>query len=128
MLAAVTQHEVFHRIDIHRFNVFGTAPGGMRTGGAQPDQIGAQTIHRCSQTALADLLQSGVIQRNRRQSHTGTLATLAQFILLGLPALKKRLRIGIKSQATANDFGALGRLRLGVQGQVKAEAIQQLRP
>ena len=29
----MTQHEVFHRIDIHRFNVFGTAPGGMRTGG-----------------------------------------------------------------------------------------------
>ena len=114
MSATVTQYEVFHRIDIHRFNVFGTPPGGMRTGGAQPDQIGAQAIDGGGETTLADLLQGGVIQRNRRQSHTGALATFTQFILLRLPALKKRLRIGIEGQPAANDFGALGRLRLGV--------------
>ena len=128
MPATMTQHEVFHRIDIHRFNVFGTAPGGMRTGGAQPDQIGAQAIDGSGKTALTDLLQCGVIQRNRRQARTGVLAAFTQRVLLGLPALQKRLRIGIECQAAANDFGALGRLRLGVQGQVKAEAIQQLRP
>ena len=108
MPAAVTQHEVFHRIDIHRFNVFGTAPGGMRTGGAQPDQIGAQAIDGGGETALADLLQGGVIQRNRRQPRTGALAALTQLILLRLPALQKGLRIGIESQAAADDLGALG--------------------
>ena len=127
MAAAVTQHEIGHRIDIHRLNAFGAAPGGMGTGGAQPDQIGAQAIDGGGETTLTDLLQGCVIQRNRRQSHTGALATFTQFILLRLPALKKRLRVGIEGQAAANDFGALGRLRLGVQGQVKAEAIEQLR-
>lgn len=110
MPATVTQHEICHRIDIHRLNTFRTAPGGMRTGGTQPDQIGAQAIDGGGETALADLLQGVVIQGNRRQSHTGTLATLAQFILLRLPALQKRLRVGIEGQAAADDFGALGRL------------------
>ena len=116
MPATMTQNEVGHRVDILRCNPLDTTPGGMGAGGAQPDQIGAQAIDGGGETALADLLQGGVIQRNRRQSHTSALAALAQLILLRLPALQKRLRIGIEGQAAANDFGALGRLRLGVQG------------
>ena len=92
----MAQGKLGHGIDVFQPDRGCPAPCGMGTRSAQPDQIGAQAIHRCSETALADLLQSGVIQRNRRQAHTGTLATLAQFILLRLPPLKKHLRIGIE--------------------------------
>ena len=61
MPATMAQNKIRHRVDIHRLNVFGTAPGGMRTGGAQPHQVGAQAIDGSGETTLADLLQGLVI-------------------------------------------------------------------
>src|SRR5690606_36036985 len=104
MPTPMTQHELRHRLDIYRFDAFDTAPGGMRTGGAQPDQIGAQAIDGSGETALAALLQGVVIQRNRRQALAGALTAFAQFILLCLPALKERLRVGIEGQPATDDL------------------------
>jgi len=99
----------------------------MGTGGAQPDQIGAHTIDAGSEAALADLTQGGVIQRNIRQALAGILATHRQGILLALPALQEGLRVSIESQTATDDLGPFGRLRLAFEGQVEAEAIEQLR-
>ncbi len=125
--APVTQDEFGHRINVHRLNACSATPGGMDAGSAQPDQVGTQSIDSSGETALADLLQGSVIQGDRRQALTGALAALVQLGLLALPALEKRLRVGIEGQATADDFGTLGRLRLRIQGQVEAEAVEQLR-
>ena len=112
----MTQDEIFNRIDIHRLDSRFTTPGRMSTGGAQPDQIGAQTIDAGSEAALADLAQRRVIQRDIGQALAGIAATFGQGVLLALPTLQKSFGVGIEGQTTTNDLGALGRLRLAIEG------------
>ena len=90
----MTQDEVLHRLDIHRLDAQRSTPGGMGTGGAQPDQVGTQTIDAGSEAALADLAKGGVIQRDIGQALTGVLATGREGSLLGLPALQEGSKIG----------------------------------
>ncbi|MGD6100270.1 hypothetical protein QUV37_22510, partial [Xanthomonas citri pv. citri] len=115
------------RVDIHRLDARRATPGGMGSGGAQPDQIGTQTIDTGSEATLADLTQGSVIQRDIGQALASILATGSEGSLLGLPALQKGSRVGIEGQAATHDLGALGRLRLAIERQVEAEAVEQLR-
>lgn len=127
LATTVAQDEVLHRVDIHRLDAYRATPGRMSTGGAQPDQIGAQAIDAGSEAALADLAQHRVIQRDIGQALAGIAAALGESFLLALPALQEGCGIGIEGQASADDLGALGRLRLAIEGQVEAETVEQLR-
>lgn len=123
----MAQDEVLYRLDIHRLDARRATPGGMGTGGTQPNQIGTQAIDTRGEAALADLTQSGVIQRDIGQALASILAAGSEGSLLGLPALQEGFGACIEGQAAADDLGALGRLRLAIEGQVEPEAVEQLR-
>lgn len=119
--------EVFHRLNVLRLDGVGAAPGGVGTGCAQPDQIGAQAIDASGVAALGDLVQCSIVQRNRGKALPGIDTALLQRLLCALPLNEEGLRIGIEGQPTANDLGALAGRRGAVQLHLEAEAIQQLR-
>ena len=123
----MAQNEVLHRLDIHRLDARRATPGRMGTSGTQPDQIGAQAVDTGSEAALADLAQGGVIQRDIRQALAGIPTTGSKGSLLDLPTLQEGDGVSIEGQATTHDLGTLGWLRLAIQRQIQAEAVEQLR-
>lgn len=127
MAAAVGEGEVLHGIDVLRLDGAGATPGGMGTGGAQPDQVRAQTVDAGGVAALGDALQRGVAQGDRSQLLARVSAALLQRQLRALPVRQERLRIGIEGQAAADDLGALSRRGHAFQLHLEAEAVQQLR-
>ncbi|MNF71188.1 hypothetical protein D3C84_531340 [compost metagenome] len=123
----MTQGELGHRVDIVFANHRGTAPGRVGPRGTQPDQVGAHTIDAGGETACGNLPQGMVIQGNRRQVVTRTLATLAQFLLGTGPLCAKSLGVAVEVQATADDLAPGRRLGLAAQDDVEAKAVEQLR-
>lgn len=121
------QGEVLDGVDILRLDTWRATPGGMGAGGAQPHQVGAQAVDAGGETALGDPVQGAVIQGDGGEAFAGVLATAREGLLRGVPLGDETLRVSVEGQAAAQDFGALGRLRLAVEGDLEAEAVQQLR-
>ncbi|MDT4813331.1 hypothetical protein FQZ97_463110 [compost metagenome] len=119
--------EIFDGVDVLGLDAPGAAPGRVGAGGAQPDQVGAQAVDAGGEAALGDVIEGGIVQGNAGQACPRVLATVGQGLLFAAPLSDEGLRIGVEGQATANDLGAFGRLRLAVLADLEAEAVQQLR-
>ena len=88
---AMAQGELGDGVDIFLGDGVRPAPGGVGPGGAQPDQIGAQTIDTGGKAALGNLRQRLIVEGNVCQCAACVLATLTQRRLRGSPIRRRNL-------------------------------------
>ena len=110
----MAQGEVGYGGDVRVFYRHGAAPGGMRSSGAQPDQVGAQAIDASLVAARGDGLKGRIIQGNAGQALTGLGATFAQPRLIRLPVGDECRGITIEGQSPTQDLSAFTRRRPAV--------------
>ena len=105
----MAQGKFSNGVDVLHGDCRRATPGRMGAGRTQPDQIGAQTVDTGSETALGDVRQRSVVQRNLAQAASSVFAAFTQLLLFGFPLRAEPVGIAVEIQAAPEDLPALGR-------------------